>query len=217
MEKQAEAEQRIEKALQEGRWGLLERLPAERRLADELGVSRGTLRAVLHSLAGRGIVETLRGSGTIVRAIPHENRRQASSTMRQAIEAFRLLMPPIVSDSVGLATQTSLLEMERILPSAGLALRNGDMPGFVKAQLRFFTGIIRMQGNPVVAAVAAQILPDHRPFIRLLQKCDLQENEALFAVLAKLLGALRHADAEGAVNATKECASLVLAFLERHL
>ncbi len=217
MEKQAVVEQHIEKALQDGRWGLLERLPAERKLAESLGVNRGTLRAALRSLAGRGIVETLRGSGTIVRSIPHENRRHTSGTMRHGIEAFQLIMPSIISACVGMTTQASLLEMERSLPSAGLALRNENMPAFVQAQIRFFTGIVRVLDNPAVAAAATHILPDARLLVRLLQKCDLHDNEALFAVLAKLLGALRHADAEGAVAATKAYANLLLGFLERQL
>lgn len=46
------------------------RLPAERRLADALGVSRGTVVAALDQLVDRGVVERRPGSGSYVRAAP---------------------------------------------------------------------------------------------------------------------------------------------------
>ncbi len=47
-----------------------DRLPAERQLADALGVSRGTVVRCLDELEAAGIVERLRGSGTFVRSRP---------------------------------------------------------------------------------------------------------------------------------------------------
>ena len=70
MNKQKAIEQKLEQALLEGRWKLFERLPSERVLAEEFSVNRTTLRAALSSLAGRGILETIHGSGTRVRALP---------------------------------------------------------------------------------------------------------------------------------------------------
>ncbi|MEO8106090.1 MAG: PLP-dependent aminotransferase family protein [Actinomycetes bacterium] len=46
------------------------RLPAERRLADELGISRGTVVAALDQLVERGILERRAGSGSYVRSAP---------------------------------------------------------------------------------------------------------------------------------------------------
>ena len=46
------------------------RLPAERRLADELGISRGTVVAALDQLVDRGILERRAGSGSYVRTAP---------------------------------------------------------------------------------------------------------------------------------------------------
>ena len=70
MDKQECIERQLESALLEGRWGVFERLPSERGLAEAFGVNRATVRAALRALAGRGILETRRGSGTVVRAMP---------------------------------------------------------------------------------------------------------------------------------------------------
>ena len=64
MDKQECIERQLESALLEGRWGVFERLPSERGLAEAFGVNRATVRAALRALAGRGILETRRGSGT---------------------------------------------------------------------------------------------------------------------------------------------------------
>lgn len=45
-----------------------ERLPPEREMAVELGISVGTLRKALHSMAEKGLVESVQGSGNYVRA-----------------------------------------------------------------------------------------------------------------------------------------------------
>jgi len=62
-------------------------LPAERELADQLGVSRATLREAIAALRTAGLVETTRGrgGGTMVRRAPA--RRQASA--RAAIRGRR--------------------------------------------------------------------------------------------------------------------------------
>ncbi|WP_251152371.1 FCD domain-containing protein [Cellulosimicrobium sp. Marseille-Q4280] len=53
----------IEADLAGGRWALGERLPAERALADELGVSRSSVREAIRVLEAMGIVRTAVGSG----------------------------------------------------------------------------------------------------------------------------------------------------------
>ncbi len=65
-------EEALEQILQVVRLGLVpagERLPAERELAERLGISRVTLREVLKVLADQGLVESRRGryGGTFVR------------------------------------------------------------------------------------------------------------------------------------------------------
>ncbi|MCB7135308.1 FadR/GntR family transcriptional regulator [Cellulosimicrobium marinum] len=54
---------RIEADLAAGRWALGERLPAERALAEELGVSRPSVREALRVLEAMGVVRTAVGSG----------------------------------------------------------------------------------------------------------------------------------------------------------
>lgn len=147
MDKQECIERQLESALLEGRWGVFERLPSERGLAEAFGVNRATVRAALRALAGRGILETRRGSGTVVRVLPGD-ARHAAGTFADYLAAFRILMPPLVAASLPAVSPSVILELERLLPSAGASLRNGDMKTFIQAQIRFFSILIRVLGNP---------------------------------------------------------------------
>lgn len=213
MGKQELVEQRIEQDLLRGRWKPLEHLPPERQFAVEMGVDRGTLRAALRSLVGRGVLETLRGSGTIVKSIPDSPSEQGG-TFRQRLHGFGLFMPSLVSACVGRISPLQILELERLLPMGGLALRGGDARSFVQMQLRFFVELIKVVDNPVVAKVASPLLPEARHLTRLLHGCTLPQREVLFAALARLLSALRHSNDEGARNATEDYAAELLRLLE---
>ena len=208
MDKQECIERQLESALLEGRWGVFERLPSERGLAEAFGVNRATVRAALRALAGRGILETRRGSGTVVRALPGD-ARHAAGTFADYLAAFRILMPPLVAASLSV-----ILELERLLPSAGASLRNGDMKTFIQAQIRFFSILIRVLGNPRLEDAASRVLPDGLALARLLQECTLPQCENVFAQLARLLSALRHADAGAAAKAVEGYATILLALQE---
>src|SRR5579884_1333871 len=84
-------EEALEQILQILRLGLVatgERLPAERELAERLGVSRVTLREVLKVLQEQGLVESRRGryGGTFVRQRPAARAAAAEGELRRRIE-----------------------------------------------------------------------------------------------------------------------------------
>lgn len=58
--------ERLESMIQEGRFSPGQRLPGERNLAMELGVSRPSLREAIQKLASRGLLSTRPGGGTYV-------------------------------------------------------------------------------------------------------------------------------------------------------
>lgn len=213
MGKQEMIEQRIEQDVRHGRWKPLEYLPAERQFAAELGVDRGTLRAALRTLVGRGVLETLRGSGTIVKSIP-DNPPEQGDTFRQRLQGFELFMPPLISACVGRISPLQILGLERLLPPGGVALRIGDARSFVQMQLRFFAQLVHVLDNPVVAKVLLSVLPENRQLTRLLHRCTLAQREALFAALARLLSALRHSNDAEARRAVEDYATELLRLLE---
>ncbi len=61
-----EVQRALEARLVEGSWGAGTRLPAERTLAEMLGVSRNTVREAILALKTRGLLASRRGSGVFV-------------------------------------------------------------------------------------------------------------------------------------------------------
>lgn len=201
LSKQKQIEQSLEQDLAEGRWKLDECLPPERRLAETFKVNRNTVRAAISALAGRGLVETVHGSGTRVRALPAELTEPAPLTER--LYASLLIVPRIIHASSLIIKPSQIISLERLLPVAGAALRNEDIRGFVKAQAHFFTEAARFINNRSISAALTACLPGTKSATRLLASCGLQQNETLFAHLARILSAMRHADATDAARATE--------------
>jgi GntR family transcriptional repressor for pyruvate dehydrogenase complex len=56
----------LEEKVREGSWAASARLPAERTLADSMGVSRSTVREAIQRLVSKGMLETKPGSGVYV-------------------------------------------------------------------------------------------------------------------------------------------------------
>jgi len=58
----------LRRSIEEGAYQRFERLPPSRRLAEDMGVARNTLRDALYQLEKEGLLETRAGSGTYVTA-----------------------------------------------------------------------------------------------------------------------------------------------------
>jgi GntR family hexuronate regulon transcriptional repressor len=59
----------IATAINDGRYGPGDKLPSERELADDFGVSRPTVRDAMIALEFQGLVEARQGSGVYVNAV----------------------------------------------------------------------------------------------------------------------------------------------------
>lgn len=73
--------EQLKETILSGRLAPDERMPPERELASQLGVSRPSLREALHKLEAQGFLEQIQGDGTYVRSI-------AASGLNSAIEEF---------------------------------------------------------------------------------------------------------------------------------
>lgn len=62
----ARVQRALERHLVDGSWPPGTRLPAERVLAEQMGVSRNTVREAVHCLKARGLLDSRRGSGVFV-------------------------------------------------------------------------------------------------------------------------------------------------------
>src|SRR5437868_9297522 len=84
---------RIAAAINDGRYGPGDKLPSERELADDFGVSRPTIRDAMIALEFQGLVEARQGSGVYVNAVasaPTEDPGDLEVGALELTEARRL-------------------------------------------------------------------------------------------------------------------------------
>jgi GntR family transcriptional repressor for pyruvate dehydrogenase complex len=140
-----------------------DRLPPERELATQLGVSRPTVRAGLRALAAMGVVESRHGSGTYIPAGPPKLGTEPLEfladlhgfTRDEMYEARRVL-------EVGVAG----LAAERVTPEhlasiaeevASLFASMTDPEAFLVHDIRFHRMVAQCAGNPLLASLVEMV------------------------------------------------------------
>lgn len=141
-----------------------DRLPIEKDLAAQLGVSRGSLREAVRSLATLGVLETRQGDGTYVTKLdPQSLLRPLEfwAGLQEATQSVDLLAVRRVleTESAGLAavrlTDEEFDELEAILADIDTGLTSGDLAPehFIDADAEFHRRIARASGNSALAAL----------------------------------------------------------------
>ncbi|GHG29180.1 transcriptional regulator [Streptomyces hydrogenans] len=158
-------EEALEQLLQVVRLGLVpdgERLPAERELADRMGISRVTLREVLKVLQEQGLVESRRGryGGTFVLPRPQDpdgaelRRRIAAVDMEDALR-FREVLEV---GAAGLCAAHGLDAAggER-LRAALAATRDAPPAGYRRRDTLLHLTLAELSGSPTLTAQYAAV------------------------------------------------------------
>jgi GntR family transcriptional repressor for pyruvate dehydrogenase complex len=139
------------------------RLPAERLLARQVGVSRPTVRAGLRTLAALGVVRSRRGSGTYIPDGPPSLGVDALTfvaalhkfTADDVFETRRILEV----GAAGLAAERATPEQLATLADevAGLFASMTDRQVFLVHDINFHRGIAAASGNPIIASLVEMV------------------------------------------------------------
>src|SRR3954470_12915348 len=140
-----------------------DRLPAERDLATQIGVSRPTVRAGLRALAAMGVVRSRHGSGTYIPDGPPALGSEPLSflaalhgfTREEMYEARRILEV----GAAGLAAERAGLDQMATLADevAGLFAALDDPQVFLVHDINFHRGVAAASGNPIVASMVEMV------------------------------------------------------------
>lgn len=140
-----------------------DRLPPERELAQELGLSRPTIRAGLHALAAMGVTESKQGAGTFITGGPPRLGAGPLSflaalhgfTRDEIFEARKVLEV----GAAGLAAEQGL--NNKLAPMAeevtGMFANLTEPQTFLVHDVRFHRAVAAAGGNPVLLALVEMV------------------------------------------------------------
>lgn len=140
-----------------------DRLPPERELAQELGLSRPTIRAGLHALAAMGVTESKQGAGTFITAGPPRLGAGPLSflaalhgfTRDDIFEARKVLEV----GAAGLAAEVGLTD--KLAPMAeevtGMFASLTEPQTYLVHDVRFHRAVAAASGNPVLLALVEMV------------------------------------------------------------
>lgn len=152
----------IEGLLERGELKPGDQLPAERQLAEQLEVSRASVREALRSLELLGIVETRAGGGTFVRhAHPDDLAKPLSRviarghTLRDVIDVRGLVEPAIAERAAKNVTDPELAELREILAAQEAKVARGEP--YADEDIRFHEVIGDAARNELLVTVLGVI------------------------------------------------------------
>ncbi len=136
-----------------------DKLPAERELAEMLGVSRGSIRDAIRGLELLGLVEPRQGAGTIVRhagahsaANPFANAlKRRKDSVIELLDFRKMLEPPLAARAATHASPEETAEMEAILKRQ--EEKHGRGVAAVAEDAEFHYSVALACGNTVVLKV----------------------------------------------------------------
>ncbi|MGH9212740.1 MAG: FadR/GntR family transcriptional regulator [Acidimicrobiales bacterium] len=163
----------LRQMLSDGRLGPGDRLPAERDLAERLGVGRNSIREALRELEMLGLVEARRGAGTFVRQADLNTLMSAfrmvislsEAAVEDVVEFRRAFEPEVAAMAARNADEAGIAELGQALRRFDTAVESPDGERPVAADVGFHEVLALCTGNPLVIAVQhalANLLSDLR-------------------------------------------------------
>jgi GntR family transcriptional repressor for pyruvate dehydrogenase complex len=140
-----------------------QRLPTERELVREIGVSRTSVRAGLQALAAKGLLVIRHGAGTFVANGPPVLDSEPLSllaalhgfTRKQMFEARRTLEVSIARMAAERATAEQLAAISDAV--IGMFAACEEPQAFLVEDIRFHAAVGTASGNPILASVVEMI------------------------------------------------------------
>ncbi|MCY3878643.1 MAG: FadR/GntR family transcriptional regulator [Rhodobacteraceae bacterium] len=153
----SEVAERIRTGIDQGELKPRDRLPSERSLAEQFGVSRDTVRRALAQLTEEKLITAQRGSGSFVQAEPGQQISSVFGSARplELMDVRFALEPHICRLAVLNAVKSEFDEMESLL----LEMENSvnDAVRFADADTRFHTLLVATTANALLAWMTEQI------------------------------------------------------------
>lgn len=196
----------IRAELASGNLGVGSRLPSERQLASQFGVSRNTLREALRSLEHAGLLTLHKGAhgGAVIAQrgdMAITNGLQDLFSLgaiqpAQLTEARIWLEAVVVREACKRATAADIAALRRNVDETAAAMASGDFPLRAQKNIEFHRLLARMTGNPIIEVLIGAVLDVLREFIRTIGEYP---NHHVLPSRRRFIAHLEKGDADAAV------------------
>jgi DNA-binding FadR family transcriptional regulator len=146
----------IAAAIAGGRYAAGDKLPSERELADDFGVSRPTIRDAMIALEFQGLVEARQGSGVYVNAAPPnpEYAAEPEISALELAEARRLFEGEACALAAAIITAEQLALLDRLATDMSGDIASEEIE---RLEQEFHVAVARATGNAAIAAGVADL------------------------------------------------------------
>jgi len=153
--------EKLRQALARGQWRTGDMLPGQRGLAEQLGISRPSLREAVTVLETLGLVRSLPGKGVLVLdadAVIQEPGMDtsAAASLADVLELRYTLEPFIVGLVAQSANSQDVGQLRLTLMDMREALEADDSEAGVKAYIAFHEALFTLTTNPIFQSVVQQ-------------------------------------------------------------
>jgi len=204
--------QRLLTAIQDDTYRPGDRLPSDRELAEQMGVSRPTAREAILALELVGVIIVRHGDGTYISEL--HNRFFASgglefgSSPREVMEARITLEPPVSGLLTRHIDESAFGPIQDGLDvAAGLIDDLSALPSFVDLALRFHAQLAGLCTNRILNHVVSELVDiDRQPLWALINQMVLKTKQSRVSVIEEhqmILETVRAGDPRAAEQAMR--------------
>ncbi|MDR2307476.1 MAG: FCD domain-containing protein [Paucimonas sp.] len=152
--------EKLRQALARGQWRSGEMLPGQRELAEQLGISRPSLREAVIVLETLGLVRSMPGKGVLVldaqAAQAQEPDAVATASLADVLELRYTLEPFIAGLVAQSAGNQDIGQLRLTLMDMREALDAGDREAGINAYIAFHEALFALTTNPIFQSVVQQ-------------------------------------------------------------
>jgi GntR family transcriptional regulator, hexuronate regulon transcriptional repressor len=153
--------QQMSEAIKRGDWRRGQRMPSERDLAEQYGVSRPTVREAIIALELSGLVEVRQGSGVYVTGWTKESAAEARRMPELDTGAFELTEARRIFEGEAAALAAAVINEEQLKQLTGLyaLMADKDTPDEEadRADRQFHVGVAKATGNSAIVSVVESL------------------------------------------------------------
>lgn len=180
--------EKLRAALARGQWRSGEMLPGQRELAEQLGISRPSLREAVIVLETLGLVRSMPGKGVVVldaQASDSHDSAVAGASLEDVLQLRYTLEPFIVGLVAQSISSKEVGQLRLTLMDMREALEAGDSEAGVSAYIAFHEELFTLTSNPIFQSVVQQTSNALKQSAEVLRNSPehlaerLEENEAV--------------------------------------